>query len=220
MTGMALVQIQRFNGHRSEGHLKNDNHPEPGWLIDTVVTGNASHEPIVHSHRVARHAHSRQSDEVAFTAMEPFTIAVPDAVLDDLRERLGRTRVPNQLPDIGWEQGTERNYLVELQTYWREGYDWRKAESRLNSYPQYLTHFDGTRIHLLHARSANPNAVPLLITHGWPGSILEFLDVIELLNDDFHIVTPSLPGFTFSGETTQRGLAPTPDRGRVGRTHG
>jgi pimeloyl-ACP methyl ester carboxylesterase len=142
------------------------------------------------------------------TAMEPFTIAVPDAVLDDLRARLDRTRLPNQLPDIGWEQGTERDYFVELLTYWREGYDWRKVESRLNSYPQHLTYVDGTRLHLLHARSANPEAVPLLVTHGWPGSILEFLDVIELLNEDFHIVAPSLPGFTFSGPTTQRGWHP------------
>ncbi len=140
--------------------------------------------------------------------MEPFTIAVPDAVLDDLHERLGRTRLPNQLPDIGWEQGTERNYFVELHSYWHQSYDWRTIESRLNSYPQHLTHIDGTRIHLLHARSAKPDAIPLLITHGWPGSIIEFLDVIELLKDDFHIVAPSLPGFTFSGETSQRGWHP------------
>jgi pimeloyl-ACP methyl ester carboxylesterase len=140
--------------------------------------------------------------------MEPFTIAVPDAVLDDLRERLGRTRLPNQLPDIGWEQGTERDYFVELQTYWRESYDWRQVEHRLNSYPQYLTSVEGTRLHVLHARSTNPDAIPLLITHGWPGSVVEFLEAIELLNDDFHIVTPSLPGFTFSGPTTQRGWHP------------
>jgi epoxide hydrolase len=139
---------------------------------------------------------------------EPFTIAVPDAVLDDLRTRLGGTRLPNQLHDIGWEQGTERSYLVELQSYWRESYDWRKIESRLNSYPQYLMHIDGARIHVLHAPSATPDAVPLLITHGWPGSILEFLDAIELLRDDFHIVAPSLPGFTFSGLTDQRGWHP------------
>jgi epoxide hydrolase len=140
--------------------------------------------------------------------MEPFSVAVPEAVLDDLRTRLDRTRLPNQLPDIGWEQGTERDYLVELQNYWSESYDWRKVESRLNSYPQFLTYIDGTRLHLLHAPSANPDAIPLLITHGWPGSILEFLDVIELLHDDFHIVTPSLPGFTFSGPTTKRGWHP------------
>ena len=140
--------------------------------------------------------------------MEPFTIAVPDAVLDDLHDRLARTRLPNQLADIGWEQGTERNYFVELHSYWHQRYDWRRIESRLNSYSQHLTYIDGTRIHLLHARSAKPDAIPLLMTHGWPGSILEFLDVIELLADDFHIVAPSLPGFTFSGETSQRGWHP------------
>ena len=146
--------------------------------------------------------------ELAFKDMEAFTIAVPDAVLDDLRERLGRTRLPNQLPDIGWEQGTERDYFVELHAYWHRSYDWRTIESRLNSYPQYLTHIDGTQIHFLHVRSPKQDAVPLLITHGWPGSILEFLDAIELLRDDFHIVAPSLPGFTFSGETRQRGWHP------------
>jgi epoxide hydrolase len=150
----------------------------------------------------------RRNAAVTCSAMEPFTIAVPDAVLDDLRERLGRTRLPNQLPDIGWEQGTELDYFVQLQRYWRDEYDWRKVEARLNAYEQHLTHIDGERIHLLHARSTNPDAIPLLITHGWPGSILEFLDAIELLQDDFHIVTPSLPGFTFSGPTTQRGWHP------------
>jgi pimeloyl-ACP methyl ester carboxylesterase len=169
------------------------------------LTGKLWTEPL-HLRRPSRIL--QLDDEVAFTVMEPFTVAVPEAVLDDLRERLDRARRPNQLPDIGWEQGTERNYLVELQTYWREKYDWRKVESRLNSYPQYLGFVDGTRLHLLHARSANPDAVPLLMTHGWPGSVLEFLDAIELLKADFHIVTPSLPGFTFSGETTQRGWHP------------
>ena len=116
--------------------------------------------------------------------------------------------MPNQVPGIGWEQGTERDFFVELQSYWRHDYDWRKVESRLNSYPQKLTYIEGARIHLLHAPSANPDAIPLLVTHGWPGSVIEFLDAIELLTDSFHIVTPSLPGFTFSGETAQRGWHP------------
>ena len=166
-------------------------------FVVTVVLAVTHRLPWTQCLRLARRSSVR--------GMEPFTIAVPDAVLDDLHERLGRTRLPNQLPDIGWEQGTERNYFVELHSYWHQSYDWRTIESRLNSYPQHLTHIDGTRIHLLHARSAKPDAIPLLITHGWPGSIIEFLDVIELLKDDFHIVAPSLPGFTFSGETSQRG---------------
>jgi epoxide hydrolase len=141
-------------------------------------------------------------------SLQPFTIAVPDAVLDDLRERLARTRLPNQIAGVGWEQGTERDFLVELLEHWRTGYDWRATEARLNSFPQIVTEVDGQRIHALHARSANPAAIPLLVTHGWPGSVTEFLDVLEPLREDFHVVTPSLPGFTFSGETSERGWHP------------
>jgi epoxide hydrolase len=140
--------------------------------------------------------------------MQPFTVAVPDAVLEDLRERLSRSRLPNQVAGVGWEQGTERDFLVELLAYWRSGYDWRATEARLNAVPQLVTEVDGQRIHLLHARSANPGAIPLLVTHGWPGSVTEFLDVIEPLREDFHVVAPSLPGFTFSGETSERGWHP------------
>ena len=135
-------------------------------------------------------------------------IAVPDAVLDDLRRRLDQTRLPNQIAGIGWEQGTERGYLVELLDHWRTTYDWRATEARLNSFSQFVTEVDGQRIHLLHARSPDPDAVPLLLTHGWPGSIVEFLDVLGPLTQDFHVVTPSLPGFTFSGETSERGWHP------------
>jgi epoxide hydrolase len=140
--------------------------------------------------------------------VQPTSIAVPDAVLDDLRARIDRTRLPNQVAGIGWEQGTDREFLVALLDHWRTAYDWREAESRLNTWPQFVTEVDGQRVHLLHAPSANPRAIPLVITHGWPGSILEFLDVIEPLSTDFHVIAPSLPGFTFSGETNERGWHP------------
>lgn len=140
--------------------------------------------------------------------MKPTAIDVPEHVLTDLRDRLDRTRLPNQVADIGWEQGTERGYLSGLLDYWRTGYDWRKTEARLNAIPQLITEVDGQRIHLLHARSQNPNAIPLLLSHGWPGSVLEFLDVIEPLTADFHVVAPSLPGFAFSGETSAKGWHP------------
>jgi pimeloyl-ACP methyl ester carboxylesterase len=140
--------------------------------------------------------------------VEPFLIDVPDAVLDDLRARLQRTRLPNQIEGIGWEQGTERDYLVGLLDHWRDGYDWRRTEARLNEHQQLVTEVDGQRVHLLHLRSPNPDALPLLISHGWPGSVLEFLDVLEPLREDFHVVTPSLPGFTFSGPTSERGWHP------------
>ncbi len=140
--------------------------------------------------------------------MEPFRVDVADAVLDDLRERLARTRLPNQIEGIGWAQGTERGYLAALLDHWRDGYDWRATEARLNAVEQWVTEVDGQRFHLLHARSADPNAIPLLLVHGWPGSVLEFLDVLGPLSERFHVVAPSLPGFTFSGPTSQPGWHP------------
>ena len=141
--------------------------------------------------------------------MEPFTVAVPDAVLDDLHARLDRTRLPNQVNGAGWEQGTDRDYLVELLDHWRHRYDWRATEARLNAVPQLVTDVDGQRIHLLHAPVGEPpTPLPLLLTHGWPGSVMEFLDVLGPLTEDFHVVAPSLPGFTFSGETSERGWHP------------
>lgn len=140
--------------------------------------------------------------------MEPFTVAVDQAVLDDLHRRLDNARLPNQVHGVGWEQGTERDFLVELLDHWRHRYDWRATEERLNGYVQLVTKVDGQRIHLLHVRSPTEDALPLLVTHGWPGSVMEFLDVLEPLRADFHLVVPSLPGFTFSGQTAERGWHP------------
>ena len=150
--------------------------------------------------------------------IEPFRVDVPDDVLDDLRARLARTRVPNQVDGVGWEQGTELGYLQELLAYWRDEFDWRAQEARLNTFDQYLTEIEGQRIHFVHHRSPEPNAIPLLISHGWPGSVVEFLDVIGPLTDPgahdgdpadaFHVIAPSLPGFAFSGPTHERGWHP------------
>lgn len=145
---------------------------------------------------------------------EPFTVDVPDAVLDDLRQRLVRARLPRPVPGIGWEQGMDRDVLVALLDHWRTGYDWRVQEARLNAIPQMITDIDGQRIHLLHARSPHEDALPLLLMHGWPGSVVEFLDAIPLLTDPpdggdaFHVVAPSLPGFGWSGPTTSLGWHP------------
>jgi pimeloyl-ACP methyl ester carboxylesterase len=150
--------------------------------------------------------------------IEPFTIDVPDAVLDDLHERLARTRFPEQIPDAGWDYGTELGYLEELVGYWRDNYDWRTQEARLNELDNFTTEIDGQRIHFIHARSPEPNAMPLIISHGWPGSVVEFLDIIDPLTnprahggkpeDAFHVVCPSLPGYAFSGPTHERGWDP------------
>ena len=140
--------------------------------------------------------------------IRPFTIAIPQADLDDLHERIAHTRWPNQLPGIGWSRGVPLDYLKNLAAYWRTGYDWRKHEARLNELPQFTTKIDGQTIHFLHVRSPEPDALPLILTHGWPSSPVEFLKIIGPLTDPrahggnpsdaFHVVIPSLPGYSFS----------------------
>ena len=146
--------------------------------------------------------------------IRPFTIAIDDAALDDLRERLGRTRFPAPLPGDDWDTGVPVGYLRELVDYWREAYDWRREEARLNELPQFLTEIDGQPIHFVHVRSARDDATPLLLTHGWPGSFVEFLELIERLRGDFHLVVPSLPGFAFSSPVADAGW----DIARIART--
>ncbi len=147
--------------------------------------------------------------------MRPFRIEVPQADLDDLKQRIAATRWPEKLPDVGWDRGVPPDYLKGLAEYWRTSYDWRAAEARLNQYPQFIEDIDGASVHFLHVRSPEPNAMPLLITHGWPGSVAEFLDVIGPLTDPrahgadpadaFHVVIPSMPGYGFSGPNPQTG---------------
>jgi pimeloyl-ACP methyl ester carboxylesterase len=154
--------------------------------------------------------------------IEPFTVDVPESVLVDLRDRLARTRFPNEIDGIGWDQGTPLGYLRELVDYWRDDYEWRVHESRLNAYDNFVTEIDGQRIHFLHVRSPHADAMPLLLAHGWPGSVVEFLDTIGPLTeppdpaDAFSLVIPSLPGYAFSAPTTQRGWSPR----RIGEAFG
>jgi microsomal epoxide hydrolase len=140
--------------------------------------------------------------------VELFRVAVPDAALEDLRDRLARTRLPNQVEGIGWDQGTELGFFTGLLAHWRDRYDWRRVEAELNEHEHVRVVVDGQPIHALHARSTSPGALPLLITHGWPGSIVEFLDALPGLRESFHVVAPSLPGYGFSGPTTQPGWHP------------
>ena len=138
-------------------------------------------------------------------ALRPFTIAIEDGVLDDLHDRLGRTRLPAPLPGDDWDTGLPITYLRELVDHWRNAYDWRREEARLNRLPQFVTEIDGQRIHVVHVRSERDHAIPLLLTHGWPGSFVEFLELIDALRGDFHLVVPSLPGFGFSSPVTDAG---------------
>ncbi|SNR79434.1 epoxide hydrolase family protein [Actinomadura mexicana] len=152
---------------------------------------------------------------LAQTLIRPFKLNIPQAALDDLAARLDITRWPDEAPVPNWTQGVPLAYLKDLAAYWRTGYDWREHEAELNRFPQFITTIDGTDIHFLHIRSPEPDAMPLLITHGWPGSIIEFLDVIGPLvdprshgaepGDAFDLVIPSIPGYSLSG--------PTPDTG-------
>ena len=147
--------------------------------------------------------------------IRPFRIEVPQADLDDLDARLARTRWPDELPEVGWDYGVPLQYVKGLAERWRSSYDWRAWESRLNEYPQFTTTIHGQNVHFLQVRSPNENALPLILTHGWPGSIVEYLDVIGPLSDPaahggdpadaFELVIPSLPGYGFSGPTRERG---------------
>ena len=114
-------------------------------------------------------------------------------------------RWPDELPGVDWSYGVPLDYVRELVEHWRSGYDWRAHEARLNEHPQFKTTIDGQEIHFLHVRSAAPDALPLILTHGWPMSVFEYLDLIDPLTDDFHLVIPSLPGVGFSGPTTEPG---------------
>jgi len=152
------------------------------------------------------------------TAIRPFTINVPEAVLDDLRARLGRTRLPDQLDGVGWDYGTDLDYLTELIAYWRDEFDWREQERRLNQFDQFKTRIDDLDIHFIHQRSPEADAIPLIITHGWPGSIAEFTKIIGPLTDPvahggnaedaFHVVAPSIPGYGFSDKPRSPGFGP------------
>ena len=147
--------------------------------------------------------------------VEPFTIDVPDAVLVDLKERLARTRMPDEPEGVGWMLGTNQAYLTQLVDYWRDEFDWREQERRLNQFEQFKTTIDGIDIHFVHRRSAEPGAFPLILTHGWPGTFAEFAKVIGPLTDPvsyggraedaFHVVIPSIPGYGFSDRPRELG---------------
>jgi len=151
-------------------------------------------------------------------AIVPFKIQVPNAVLSDLRHRLAQTRLPDELSGVGWSYGTDLAYLRQLTAYWRERYDWRAQERRLNELPQFKTRIDGLDIHFVHWRSRVPDAMPIVLIHGWPGSFLEFVKISDLLvnpaahgesdADAFHVVAVSLPGYGFSDKPREPGFSP------------
>jgi epoxide hydrolase len=155
--------------------------------------------------------------------ISPYLVEIPDAELEDLHSRLRSVRWPDELRDVGWDYGVPRSYVQDLVEYWRDGYDWRAQQARLNEQPQFLTTVDGQRVHFLHVRSPEPDALPLVCTHGWPMSVFEYLGLIGPLSDPrahgadpgdaFDLVIPSIPGVGFSGPTTDAGW----NTGRIAR---
>jgi pimeloyl-ACP methyl ester carboxylesterase len=151
-------------------------------------------------------------------AAEKFAIQIPDAVLADLARRLDATRWPDELVDAGWEFGSNLGYMRSLTEYWRHGYDWRREEAVLNQFPHYRIALDGFYIHFVHVRGNGPAPVPLIVTHGWPGSFVEMVKLIPLLtnppahggspDDAFDVIVPSLPGYGFSDRPRERGMDP------------
>jgi epoxide hydrolase len=147
--------------------------------------------------------------------IRPYRIEVPDAVLEDLRDRLARTRWPEPIPGTSWDYGANVEAVRELCTYWQDGYDWRAHEARLNAVPQFLCEVDGVDLHFWHVRGTGPHPLPLVLVHGWPGSIYEFFELIGPLADPaahggdpadaFDVVVPALPGFGFGGKPRERG---------------
>jgi len=151
-------------------------------------------------------------------AIIPFEIEISDAAIADLQRRLAATRMPDQIADTTWEYGTDSSYLSELIDYWQNDFDWKKQESELNQFDQFKTEIDGLDMHFIHQRSENPDAIPLMIVHGWPGSIAEFSKIIGPLTDpvahggdiadSYHLIAPSLPGFGFSERPNEPGYSP------------
>lgn len=149
-------------------------------------------------------------------SVEPFKVAVSDDVLADLRARLERTRFPDEVPATGWEYGSNLAYMREVVDYWRTRYDWRANEARINRFAQFRADIDGLGIHFIHEPGRGPNPKPLLLIHGWPGSICEFLDIIPMLTDpaahggdakdSFTVIAPSLPGYGFSDHPRARAM--------------
>ena len=153
--------------------------------------------------------------------MTPFTIAIPDADIADLQQRLRQTRFPQALEGVGWDYGTDADFLKSLVNHWADQFDWRAAEMRLNGFAQFTEEIEGETIHFVHVRGQGGMRVPLLLTNGWPSNFVELLPLVPLLTEEidgisFDIVIPSLPGYGFSGQPNKAGHEPVPRHARYG----
>ena len=188
------------------------------FISAAVAMGGAgilSPEPGVLNARGNAEAAAQIALPAATKDLTPFKVRVPQAALDDLKRRLASTRWPERETVSDWSQGVPLQKAQALVAYWRDKYDWRRFEARINAFPQYRTQIDGVGIHFIHVRSPQQNALPIILTHGWPGSVVEFMEVIGSLSDPtryggraedaFHVVVPSLPGFAFSDKPVETG---------------
>jgi epoxide hydrolase len=185
---------------------------------DGALAGSMSRRAVLRASAataIAATGLGRVGSAFASSAIVPFTYRAPQSALDDLRERLAQARWPEREPVADWSQGVPLAKLRALVDYWRTAYDWRRCEATLNGFAQYRTEIDGLNVHFLHVQSPHTDALPILITHGWPGSVIEFFKIIEPLTnptahggqaqDAFHVIAPSLPGFGFSDKPAERG---------------
>jgi pimeloyl-ACP methyl ester carboxylesterase len=173
-----------------------------------------THEIIDQDHRVTGKVVAASEGQ----SIRSFRVNIPEAVLADLRQRLAQTRLPDKETVTDYSQGVPLKTVQQVLSYWQSNYDWRKVEARLNAVPNFITEIDGLDIHFIHVRSRHENALPLIVTHGWPGSVIEQLKIIEPLTDPtahggsasdaFHLVIPSMPGYGFSGKPTSTGWGP------------
>ena len=179
------------------------------WRLAAVAAAILVSTAVMPSHAQPKDARDQTAQA---PAVLPFKAHIPDEVLVELRRRLAQTKWPDQLPGTTWEHGADIGTMRKLAEYWEKKYDWRAQEARINRLEQFTTEIDGQRIHFIHQRSPRGDAIPLLLLHGWPGSIVEFLTLIEPLTNPkdsntpaFHVIIPSLPGFGFSGPAKSPG---------------
>ena len=187
-------------------------------VLSSFSTGNSLDQLLLNENPIQNLTMHEQQERYADNNITPFEIAVSDGELQDLRERLARTRLPDQLEGVSWEYGSDLDYMREILSYWQNEFDWREQERQLNQFDQFKTEIDGLSMHFIHQRSANPDAIPLMIVHGWPGSVAEFMKIIGPLTDpvahggdiadSFHVIAPSLPGFGFSEAPSDQGYSP------------
>ena len=187
-----------------------------GLIVVSISVAACTADPAEELDTMASPASAEEQPDAE--GIRPFTIEISDEVLEDLNDRLARSRLPDQISGTGWDYGTNRAYVEALLAYWQDGFDWRAQERRLNEFDHFKTVIDGVDVHFIHQRSAEEDAIPLLLTHGWPGSFVEFANLIGPLTnpaayggdpaDAFHVVIPSLPGYGFSGKPTEKGYNP------------